>query len=105
MHSTLRSSLSRSVLLCFVLVAAFGLLAATPNAGQTAPLATTATVVHVQPAHVATVAVDPSSAHVKASFLSGATWRAQRAYLTSNPHGSRYPWFCLLCHLPSDLNH
>ena len=69
MHRDLQSSLSRSVLLCFILATAFGLLTATPNAGQTSPLATTPAFGHLQPAHLGNAVVNLASAHAKASTL------------------------------------
>jgi hypothetical protein len=119
MPRTFRGSLRRSVLLCFLLAAAFGLFAATPNAGQTVPLANA-----TAGSHAAPISVHGATANLANTYISmpfgingrdlvipgrsaiqgcGAPWRVQHAGRTLQ-RGSPHPWVCLLCHLPNSPN-
>jgi hypothetical protein len=116
MPTTLRGSLRGSVLLCFFLAAALGLFAATPNAGQTGPLASAAAGSQATPIAVHGATVNLADTHISMPFRtngadlvtrgkgavlgSGTSWRVQhagRAIQSRDPH---YPWVCYMCHLP-----
>jgi len=117
MPRILRGSLRRSVLLCFFLAAAFGLLAATPNAGQTGPLANAVAAIQVTPIAVHRATVNLADTSISTPFRtggvelvtrgkgpvqrSGAPWHVQHAGRTLNSKSPHYPWVCFMCHLPS----
>jgi len=120
MRSTLRGSLGRSVLLCSFLAAAFGLFAATPNAGQTGPPASAAAGSQATPTAVHSATVNLADTHISmplgtngldlvtrgkgAVQGSGACWRVQHVGRTLKSRSPRSPWVCLMCHLPSFPN-
>jgi hypothetical protein len=120
MPRTFRGSLRRTVLLCSILAAAFGLFAATPNAGQTGPLASAAAASQVTPIAVHSATVNLADAFIGTPFRadgvdlvtrgkgpvqgSGAPWRVQHAGRSLNSKSPHYPWVCFMCHLPSIPN-
>jgi len=117
MPRTFRGSLRRSVLLSVFLAAAFGLFAATPNAGQTGPLASAAAASQVTPVAVHSATVNLANTSIGTSFRadgvdlvtrgkgsiqgSGAPWSVQHAGRTLQGKSPHYPWVCFMCHLPS----
>ncbi len=119
MPRTFRGRFGRSVLLCFFLAAAFGLLAATPNAGQTGPLATAAAGSQATPITVHGATVNLAGNHISLPLEShglnlitrgkgtgqggGTPWRVQHAGRTLQTRSPRYPWQCYICHLLSSL--
>ena len=120
MPSTLRGSMHRSVFLCLFLAAAFGLLAATPNAGQTGPLSGAVAGSRATPisVHGATVTLAQTCNNMPfgtngvglvvrgkgAVHGSGVLRRVQQAGRTLQSRSPRYPWVCLMCHLPASAN-
>jgi hypothetical protein len=120
MPRTLRGSLRGSVLLCFLLAAAFGLFAATPNAGQTGQLASAAAASQATPIAIHSATVNLAYTNISMPFgpngvdlvtqgkgplqRSGAPWRVQHSVRNLQSRRPRYPWVCYLCHLPSFLN-
>ena len=120
MRSTLRGSLGRSVLLCSFLAAAFGLFAATPNAGQTGPLASAAAVPQATPINVQGASVGLTVTHFSIAFGTNgvnlitrgkgavqgicAPWRVHYAGRSVQKGSPGHSWVCLICHLPSSAN-
>jgi hypothetical protein len=120
MPRTLRGSLRGSVLLCFLLAAAFGLFAATPNAGQTGQLASAAAASQATPISLHSATENLAETYISMPFGpngvdhvtrgkgrmqgSGAPWRVQHSGRNLQSRSPRYPWVCYLCHLPSFLN-
>ena len=120
MPRTLRGTLRGSVLLCFILATAFGLFAATPNAGQTGPLASAAAVPQAAPIKVQGATVGLTVTHFSIPFGTNgvnlitrgkgavqgicAPWRVHYAGRSVQKGSPGHSWVCLICHLPSSAN-